>query len=172
MKKQVLTLLAALLLLLPLSAQNDRPYLSEEEVRSSVSLLPPPPAEGTIEFLMDKFAYWEYYRLRTADPERAAQAIREADDKGRHTTSMREMIALPNGGVVIDTPGMRELGIETADIETAFADIEQLALECRFSDCRHETEPDCAVKQAVADGRLDARRLESYLKLRAETERR
>ena len=79
MKKQVLTLLAALLLLLPLSAQNDRPYLSEEEVRSSISLLPPPPAEGTIEFLMDKFAYWEYYRLRTTDPERAAQAIADAD---------------------------------------------------------------------------------------------
>ena len=110
--------------------------------------------------------------LLLGEERQATQAIRETDDKGRHTTSMREMIALPNGGVVIDTPGMRELGIETADIETAFADIEQLALECRFSDCRHETEPDCAVKQAVADGRLDARRLESYLKLRAETERR
>ena len=79
MKRPFLTILAALLLIAPLSAQNYEPYLSEEEVRSSVSLLPPPPAEGTIEFLMDKFAYWEYYRLRTADPGRAAQAIADAD---------------------------------------------------------------------------------------------
>ncbi len=106
--------------------------------------------------------------LLLGEDRQATQAIRETDDKGRHTTSMREMIALPNGGVVIDTPGMRELGIETADIETAFADIEELALRCRFSDCRHVTEPGCAVKQAVADGVLDARRLESYLKLRDE----
>ena len=79
MKKTVFTLLAALLFLLPLAAQNDKPYLSEEEVRSSVQLLPPPPAEGSIEFLMDKFAFWEYYRLRTTDPERAAQAVADAD---------------------------------------------------------------------------------------------
>ena len=106
--------------------------------------------------------------LLLGEERQATGEIREADGKGRHTTSMREMILLPDGGVVIDTPGMRELGIESADIEATFEDIEELALHCRFSDCRHETEPGCAVKKAIEDGRLDARRLENYLKLRYE----
>lgn len=105
--------------------------------------------------------------------ERQATAeIRESDHKGRHTTSMREMLAVPGGGVVIDTPGMRELGIDTVDLFSSFSDIEELALACRFSDCRHETEPDCAVLAAVEAGELDARRLESYVKLRRESTRR
>ena len=79
MKKILIALFAAVLFLSPLSAQNYEPYLSEDEVRSSVRLLPPPPEEGSIEFLMDKFAYWEYFRLRTTDPERAAQAVADAD---------------------------------------------------------------------------------------------
>ena len=79
MKKLLIALFAAVLFLSPLSAQNYEPYLSEDEVRSSVRLLPPPPEEGSIEFLMDKFAYWEYFRLRTTDPERAAQAVADAD---------------------------------------------------------------------------------------------
>lgn len=79
MKKAFLALLVSFLPFVFALAQDDVPYLSEEEVRSSVSLLPPPPAEGTIEFLMDKFAYWEYFKLRTDDPIRAAQAVADAD---------------------------------------------------------------------------------------------
>ncbi len=99
----------------------------------------------------------------------ATAAVREGDDKGRHTTSMREMFAVPGGGAVIDTPGMRELGTDEADLASSFADIEELALACRFSDCLHETEPGCAVKAAVEAGQLEERRLESYRKLRRES---
>lgn len=89
-------------------------------------------------------------------------------DKGRHTTTGREMLALPGGGVVIDTPGMRELGVEDADTNAAFADIEALAADCRFGNCTHTTEPGCAVLQAVREGALDPRRLSSYQKLKKE----
>jgi ribosome biogenesis GTPase len=99
-------------------------------------------------------------KLRTAD-------IR-GDDKGRHTTTRRELILLPQGGVVIDTPGMREIGIDSADIAKAFADIDSLAAQCRFRDCTHTTEPGCAVKGAIENGEIDAQRLESYLKLKKE----
>lgn len=99
----------------------------------------------------------------------ATAAVRESDDKGRHTTSSRELIALPEGGAVIDTPGMRELGTDEADLMSSFDDIEELALSCKFSDCLHDTEPGCAVKAAVAAGELEQRRLESYQKLRRES---
>ena len=79
MRRWFFTAMAVLLVWLPLAAQDYEPYLSEAEVTSSVSLLPPPPEEGSIEFLMDKIAYWEYFKLRTDDPERAAQAIADAD---------------------------------------------------------------------------------------------
>lgn len=91
-----------------------------------------------------------------------------ADDKGRHTTTRRELILLPQGGVVIDTPGMRELGVESADFSKAFADIDELAGHCRFKDCAHKSEPGCAVRAAVASHNLDESRLESYLKLKKE----
>ncbi|MDD3364695.1 MAG: ribosome small subunit-dependent GTPase A [Syntrophomonas sp.] len=97
----------------------------------------------------------------------ATREIRN-DDKGRHTTTRRELILLPNGGMVIDTPGMREIGIESADLAKAFADIDELALKCKFQDCTHTGEPRCAVQQAIADGRLSDDRLESYLKLKKE----
>ena len=87
------------------------------------------------------------------------------DDKGRHTTTRRELIALPEGGVVIDTPGMREMGIESADFSKTFADIGDLEAECRFRDCTHSGEPGCAVQAAVAAGTLPAARLESYQRL-------
>ncbi|MCO5216744.1 MAG: ribosome small subunit-dependent GTPase A [Thermomicrobiales bacterium] len=87
------------------------------------------------------------------------------DDQGRHTTTHREAILLPGGGVLIDTPGMRELGIESADVDRTFADIEELAVSCRFNDCTHHSEPGCAVRAAVETGDLDHRRLESYRKL-------
>jgi ribosome biogenesis GTPase len=93
--------------------------------------------------------------------------IRESDSKGRHTTAHRELVFLPNGGFIIDTPGMRELQLwDVGDaVSETFDDIEALAAECRFSDCRHRDEPRCAVKTAVLEGRLPAARLESYLKL-------
>jgi ribosome biogenesis GTPase len=90
------------------------------------------------------------------------------NDKGRHTTSHRQLIALPSGGVVIDTPGMRELQIESADLSKSFADIEDLAQNCRFNDCKHQNEPGCAIKQAIEKGIISAARLSSYQKLQAE----
>ena len=94
------------------------------------------------------------------------------DDNGRHTTTHRELIALENGAFVIDTPGMRELGMWDNDggIDTAFRDIEALSHACRFSDCSHTTEPGCAVRAALADGTLDGARWESYRKLKTENE--
>jgi ribosome biogenesis GTPase len=99
----------------------------------------------------------------------ATQEVR-GDGKGRHTTTRRELIRLPGGGLVIDTPGMRELQLWVADhgLEEAFDDVTSLFAECRFSDCRHETEPGCAVLAALADGRLTTERWESYRKLERE----
>lgn len=90
------------------------------------------------------------------------------DDKGRHTTTRRELIVLDGGGVVIDTPGMRELGIESVDLAKAFADIDELADRCRFHDCTHKSEPGCAVQKAINDGLLSAERLANYLKMKKE----
>lgn len=87
------------------------------------------------------------------------------DGQGRHTTTHREAILLPGGGVLIDTPGMREFGLDTADIERAFSDIEAFAAQCRFNDCSHRAEPGCAVLAAVDAGDLDKHRLASYRKL-------
>lgn len=89
-------------------------------------------------------------------------------DKGRHTTTGRQMLPCPLGGVVIDTPGMREMGVDSADTNTTFADIEEPAQGCRFADCTHTEEPGCAVLAAVDAGMLDQRRLDSYLKLELE----
>lgn len=91
------------------------------------------------------------------------------EDKGRHTTTGREIFALPTGGVVIDTPGMRELGIESADLSKSFADIEELAQGCRFRDCTHTSEAGCALRTAVEEGSLDERRLENYFKIKRES---
>jgi len=91
-----------------------------------------------------------------------------SDDKGRHTTTKRELVVLPSGGIVIDTPGMRELGIESADLSRAFADIDELSGQCRFSDCTHTGEPGCAVREAIESGILPEERLTSYLKLKKE----
>jgi ribosome biogenesis GTPase len=100
------------------------------------------------------------------------RAVREDDSRGRHTTTHRALIMLPSGGCLIDTPGMREIKL-TGDEELAegqFADLEALATECRFSDCKHLTEPGCRVLEAVERGTLDAGRLEHYRKLQAEIE--
>lgn len=87
------------------------------------------------------------------------------DDRGRHVTTRRELIVLPSGGAVIDTPGMRELGVESANLARTFTDIEELAKRCRFTDCRHESEPGCAVRKAVEEGLITEERLQSYRKL-------
>lgn len=93
--------------------------------------------------------------------------VRAGDDKGRHTTVAREMVLVPGGGVIIDTPGMRGLALWDADegMSAAFSDIEELAVECRFADCGHESEPGCAVLAAVEEGVLTARRLDSWRRL-------
>ncbi|KNZ42728.1 ribosome biogenesis GTPase RsgA [Acetobacterium bakii] len=90
------------------------------------------------------------------------------DDKGRHASTRRELILLPKGGVLIDTPGMRELGVDSVDLRQSFSDIDTLATQCRFKDCAHKKEPGCAVRSAVADGSLDPRRFENYIKLKKE----
>ena len=100
----------------------------------------------------------------------ATRDVRAYDGRGRHVTSVREMFALPGGAVLIDTPGLREIQpwVDEQGVDTVFEDIETLAAGCRFRDCRHVSEPGCAVKQAVADGRLDGERLGNYLRLRRE----
>jgi ribosome biogenesis GTPase len=96
--------------------------------------------------------------------------VREDDDRGRHATTSRQLLLVPGGGVVIDTPGMRELQLwDAADgIGRTFSDIQELAARCKFRDCRHFSEPGCAVRAAVRLKTLDAERVESFHKLERE----
>jgi ribosome biogenesis GTPase len=96
--------------------------------------------------------------------------VREADNKGRHTTTWRELVVLPSGGALIDTPGLRELGmwVDEEGIDAAFNDVTDLAAHCRFNDCAHASEPGCAVLAAIAAGELALDRLDSYRKLLGE----
>lgn len=96
--------------------------------------------------------------------------VREKDGRGRHITTRRQLSVLDNGALLIDTPGMRELGMTDADsgIDESFSDINELALTCRYKDCTHTVETDCAVRNAVDEGTLDEGRYQSYLKLRKE----
>lgn len=98
--------------------------------------------------------------------------VRESDSKGRHTTTYRQLIVLPGGGLLIDTPGMRELQLWDGNkgLDDTFEDIGQLGLGCHFRDCRHETEPGCAVRAEVEAGRFPAGRLEHFVRLRREQE--
>ena len=102
----------------------------------------------------------------------ATRDVRDGDAKGRHTTTARHLVPLPGGGALIDTPGVRELGLWGSEegVATVFSDITELAGGCRFRDCRHDGEPGCAVARAVEEGRLDAARLESLHDLTRETE--
>ena len=104
-----------------------------------------------------------YERQRTEE-------VRENDDRGRHTTAHRELLQLPHGGLIVDTPGMRELQLWTTDdgLEEAFDDIAELAAACKFKDCRHQAEPGCAVKEALTTGDLAEDRWQSYLKQQRE----
>ncbi|MEU9167187.1 ribosome small subunit-dependent GTPase A [Streptomyces sp. NPDC048420] len=103
----------------------------------------------------------------------AVHATRDIDGKGRHTTTTRNLLALPGGGVLIDTPGLRGVGLWDAEtgVGQVFSEIEQLAERCRFHDCAHESEPGCAVLAAIASGELAERRLDSYRKLIRENQR-
>jgi ribosome biogenesis GTPase len=100
----------------------------------------------------------------------ATGSIREDDSKGRHTTTGRSLLLMPDGGLLLDTPGLRELQIADFDagIATTFADIEELARQCKFADCQHDSEPGCAVRQAIESEALDPRRLRNYHKLKRE----
>lgn len=100
------------------------------------------------------------------------QEVREDDSRGKHTTTHRELIALENGGCVIDTPGLREIGLWEVDssIDQTFPDIAELAMECKFTDCTHTHEPGCAVQAAIEDETLEPGRYESYVKLQKEAD--
>ena len=110
-------------------------------------------------------------RMLSAEAQ-AVGDVRAGDHKGRHTTSSRHLLVVPGGGVLIDTPGLRSVGLTGAEggVALAFPDVEEIGASCRFRDCRHSGEPGCAVVAAVADGRLDAERVASYVKLAAERE--
>lgn len=97
-------------------------------------------------------------------------SVREGDSKGRHTTTRREMIILPKGGLIIDTPGMREFALwdSSSGIDDLFEDIEELSLKCRFTDCSHTNEKGCAILEALDSGVLSQERFASYIKLRKE----
>lgn len=101
------------------------------------------------------------------------RAARDVDGKGRHTTTTRNLLVLPGGGTLIDTPGLRGVGLWDAEagVGQVFSEIEDLAQQCRFHDCAHEAEPGCAVLGAIEDGTLPVRRLESYRKLLRENHR-
>lgn len=103
----------------------------------------------------------------------ALQSVNETrlgDDRGKHTTTSRDMVFLNNGGILIDNPGLRDVKIlgDDSDLEFTFGDVVQLEQECRFSDCKHQTEPGCAILEAISSGLLDQDRLASYLTLKAE----
>jgi ribosome biogenesis GTPase len=102
----------------------------------------------------------------------AVQTIREDDSKGRHTTTHRELVLLPNGGLLIDTPGMREfqLGDSMDGFDASFQDIAFFADQCRFRDCSHQNEPGCAIQAGLASGELPEDRYRSYVKLMRELE--
>lgn len=101
---------------------------------------------------------------------RATQSVRESDSRGRHTTSHRELMMLGWGAMLIDSPGLRELQLwgDAQSVQDTFQDITELAASCRFSDCSHNSEPGCAVNQALKDGDLDPDRYDSYIKLQRE----
>jgi ribosome biogenesis GTPase len=110
-------------------------------------------------------------RLVGSDLRRVLE-IRADDDRGRHATTTRDLILLPTGSLVLDTPGMRELQLWDAEdgLKEVFDDVESLASECRFSDCSHKSEPGCAVKNALDRGVIDSARLESFEKLQKESD--
>lgn len=106
------------------------------------------------------------------DDRQATQPVRESDSRGRHTTTWQQLFVLPGGAMTVDTPGLRELQLwsESGDLSQTFIDVEELAAQCQFRDCRHESEPGCAVRAALAAGQLDPGRLANKRKLEREQE--
>ena len=137
--------------------------------RRAAALLRGPPYGGLPRLLWRRQVDADQ-RARGARSCRPLREIRESDDRGRHTTRRRELIVLPDGGIVIDTPGMRELQLWESEegMDTAFSDVAELAAQCRFSDCSHEREPGCAIRRALEDGSLPRERWDSYRKLQRE----
>lgn len=159
--------------------RKDYPHLPVEPVNatqaSTLSVLEPWCERGQTVALLGSSGVGKSTLINTLKGEeaQATGAIREADAKGRHTTTARSLHQLRGGAILIDTPGMRELQMVDSEegIQSTFADIEQLAEHCRFDDCQHKTEPGCAVARAIEAGKLEARRLENYHKLMAEQQR-
>ena len=149
------------------------PFLMVEAINcldvESVSKLSPWIKEGTTIAVLGSSGVGKSTLINTllGEKRQSTRSIREDDNKGRHATTRRSLISLGSKGVILDTPGMRE--IQMADckegISTTFSDIEALAEQCRFGDCQHQTEPGCVVQQAISSGELDQRRLNNYLKL-------
>ena len=149
------------------------PFLMVEAVncldRESVNKLSPWLKEGTTIAVLGSSGVGKSTLVNTllGEDRQSTGGIREDDDKGRHTTTRRSLIALDSGGIILDTPGMRE--IQLADckegIAATFSDIEVLSEQCKFSDCHHQNEPGCAVQEAIKSGELDQRRLNNYHKL-------
>ncbi len=98
----------------------------------------------------------------------ATKEIRQDDDRGKHTTTHRQLLLLPKGGIVIDTPGMRELQVYSANLAKTFEDIDELASECKYKDCSHITEPGCAIRKAIETGEISEKRFNNYMKLQKE----
>lgn len=129
-------------------------------------------AEETTAILLGKSGVGKstLVNLLLGEERQATGEVREADGKGRHTTVSRQIIGLPNGGRIVDMPGVRGLGLWDAEdgIGIAFSDIEEIAKDCKFRDCKHENEPGCAVREALRDGVIDQQRFDSYVSLRKE----
>ena len=149
------------------------PFLMVEAINcldeESVNKLSPWIKEGTTIAVLGSSGVGKSTLINTllGEKRQSTAGVREDDDKGRHTTTRRSLISLGERGMVLDTPGMREIQITDCreGIAATFGDIEAYAEQCKFGDCQHQTEPGCAVRQAIASGDLQQRRLNNYLKL-------